>query len=174
MGPDRTFWRTNQVLFKSLVLVAAFFGFDGWATLQAVGAAFNAQFDITNTLLSFDSWTATVLAIPFARIFFLVIVIGVSFNLAFTIRNRNKPFTILKTDIRLTFELGGQRVTTTRRQTLHANRSEIAAYFLNVNHDAPNARFEADAQGSEITAWLEHPEPKILAREFAEQERRGM
>lgn len=166
MDALREFFRKNKLLVQSVALVAAFFGFDGWKTLQEVGAVVRTHFNVPGTLLSLHWWTSSVVGVPFARIFLLVIVVGIIVNAIFTIRNRNRPLTVLCTEITLQFRDGGKDVITKRKQLMHANRPGIKAYFIKVTHDAPNGRFKPDpVSGNELMAWIENPEDlKITPR----------
>src|SRR5262245_41864557 len=110
------FFRRNKVLLQTCFLLAAFFGFDGWTSLKALTAAFNSYFDIGNTLLSSNWCIEPVVGVPFARVFLIVVVTGVTFNLIFTLRNRRRPFSILRTELNFEFHDGGARVISTRRQ----------------------------------------------------------
>lgn len=154
----REFFRKNKLLIQSVTLVAAFFGFDGWKTLQEVGAVISAHFDISGTLFNIHWWESSVVGVPGARFFLAVIVVGTIVNAAFTIRNRNRPLTVLCTEVALQFRDGGRDVISTRKQVMHANRPGIKAYFLKVTHDAPNGRFRPEPlMGHELTAWIENP-----------------
>jgi hypothetical protein len=154
----KEFARKNKLFLQFIAVVAAFFGFDGWKTLKAIGSVLASHFDISNTLLSLSWWTSDVVGIPGARFFLVIVVIGIVFNAAFTIRTRNRPLSILSTHLTLQFRNGGAEAIATRRQVLHANRPGIAAYFLKITHDAPNGALKLDAAAKEeLEVWLEHP-----------------
>lgn len=158
MDAFKEFFRKNKLLFQAVILVASFFGFDGWRTLQEIGAVIGAHFDVSGTLLSLHWWSSSVVGVPGARFFLAVVVVGTVVNATFTIRNRNRPITVLCTEITLQFLDGGKDVISKRKQVMHANRPGIKAYFLKVTHDAPNGRFKPDpATGKELAAWIENP-----------------
>lgn len=154
----KDFLRQNKLFFQLLLAITAFFGLNDWKTLHALIVSLNSNFDLPHTLLSTTWWLSEASGVPGGRLIFTAIIIGVTANAIFTIRNRNRPLTILRTDIKLEFENGGSRVVTTRRQLLHANRPEIAAYFMKTSLDTPGATFEPNpAGGPDVNAWLEHP-----------------
>jgi hypothetical protein len=166
----KEFLRKNKALFRLLVGAAAFFGMADWDHVQSLGAHFNSSLGLSENVFSSSWWLGSALGVRGARIFLAAVIFGTVTNAIFSFRTRNKPISILCTDIVLKFTKGGSRAVISRKQVLHANRPDITAYFMQISLDSSTARFEQDQTSkSEVAAWLDHPpklaiQPKTIGR----------
>jgi len=159
----KEFFRKNIALFRLLLGAAAFFGMADWKTLHELLTNFDTRLNLGGNVFSGSWWISEVLGIPGIRIFLAAIVLGTVSNGVFTFRTRNKPLSILRTDVAMKFTDGGARAVISRRQVLHANRPGIAAYFIKVTLESPPASFEKKADNlTDIDAWLENPTGLVI------------
>ena len=154
----KEFFRKNIAWFQFVLGAAAFFGMADWKTLHELLTNLNTRLNLGGNVFSGSWWIGAVLGVPGIRIFFAAIVLGTISNAIFTFRTRNKPLSILSTDVSMKFTDGGAKAVISRRQVLHANRPGIAAYFIKITLESPPASFERDpANSTDVTAWLESP-----------------
>jgi hypothetical protein len=147
----KEFFRRNKLLFQFLLGIAILLGLDEGQTLGLIASEFSTALLLSNSVLRLEWWTTPIWAIPFGRILLAVLFVGMFINAVFTIRYRDRPLSILSTNLELRFLNGGAHVTTTRFQHIRANRPGVCASFFSVALSSPAAAF------GEITGGIDHP-----------------
>jgi hypothetical protein len=144
----KEYFRRNKALFRLLLGAAAFFGLTDWNTVHDLFVNLDSNLDLGGNVFSASWWLGEAWGVHGLRIFMAAIIIGTISNALFAFRMRNRPLSILCTDIVLQFSDGGAKVVTARKQLLHANRPDIAAYFMKFSLESANASFEQTQPGS--------------------------